>query len=118
MTEARSAAAKPAANHPPSMLRGEIDDPKLSAALRTLELTVKRKLDGMLHGDHLGLLPGRVPSRGVAALSTRRRRPPHGLGGHRAHHGPPRARDDRRPGTGDLAGGRHVGEPGLRHHGL
>jgi uncharacterized protein (DUF58 family) len=44
--------------HPPSMLRGEIDDPKLSAALRTLELTVKRKLDGVLHGDHLGLIPG------------------------------------------------------------
>ncbi len=43
---------------PPSMLRGEIDDPKLSAALRTLELTVKRKLDGVLHGDHLGLIPG------------------------------------------------------------
>jgi uncharacterized protein (DUF58 family) len=40
------------------MLRGEIDDPKLSAALRTLELTVKRKLDGVLHGDHLGLIPG------------------------------------------------------------
>jgi uncharacterized protein (DUF58 family) len=40
------------------MQRGEIDDPKLSAALRTLELTVKRKLDGVLHGDHLGLLPG------------------------------------------------------------
>ncbi|HLR98629.1 DUF58 domain-containing protein [Mycolicibacillus parakoreensis] len=40
------------------MLRGEIGDPKLSAALRTLELTVKRKLDGVLHGDHLGLIPG------------------------------------------------------------
>src|ERR1700710_808998 len=40
------------------MLRGEIDDPKLTAALRTLELTVKRKLDGILHGDHLGLIPG------------------------------------------------------------
>ena len=36
----------------------QIDDPKLSAALRTLELTVKRKLDGVLHGDHLGLIPG------------------------------------------------------------
>jgi uncharacterized protein (DUF58 family) len=48
----------PAVVHPPSMLRGEIDDPKLSAALRTLELTVKRKLDGVLHGDHLGLIPG------------------------------------------------------------
>jgi uncharacterized protein (DUF58 family) len=44
--------------HPPSMQRGQIDDPKLSAALRTLELTVKRKLDGVLHGDHLGLIPG------------------------------------------------------------
>lgn len=43
---------------PPSMLRGDINDPKLSAALRTLELTVKRKLDGVLHGDHLGLIPG------------------------------------------------------------
>lgn len=40
------------------MQRGEIGDPKLSAALRTLELTIKRKLDGVLHGDHLGLIPG------------------------------------------------------------
>ena len=40
------------------MLRGDIDDPKLSAALSTLELAVKRKLDGVLHGDHLGLIPG------------------------------------------------------------
>ncbi|SOX53556.1 DUF58 domain-containing protein, partial [Mycobacterium ahvazicum] len=51
-------AAKPAALHPPSFQRGQIDDPKLSAALRTLELTVRRKLDGVLHGDHLGLIPG------------------------------------------------------------
>ncbi|HYB34331.1 MAG TPA: DUF58 domain-containing protein [Mycobacterium sp.] len=54
MTESKT----PAVVHPPSMLRGEIDDPKLAAALRTLELTVKRKLDGVLHGDHLGLIPG------------------------------------------------------------
>ena len=40
------------------MQRGQIVDPKLAAALRTLELTVKRKLDGVLHGDHLGLIPG------------------------------------------------------------
>src|SRR6201997_2704296 len=40
------------------MQRGQIDDPKLSAALKSLELTVKRKLDGVLHGDHLGLIPG------------------------------------------------------------
>lgn len=47
-----------AVNHPPSMQRGQIVDPKLAAALRNLELTVKRKLDGVLHGDHLGLIPG------------------------------------------------------------
>jgi uncharacterized protein (DUF58 family) len=59
VTDAGSAADKPAAQvHPPSMQRGQLVDPKLSAALRTLELTVKRKLDGVLHGDHLGLIPG------------------------------------------------------------
>jgi uncharacterized protein (DUF58 family) len=42
----------------PSLERGEIRDPQLSAALRKLELTIRRKLDGVLHGDHLGLLPG------------------------------------------------------------
>nr|WP_153213184.1 DUF58 domain-containing protein [Rhodococcus sp. MS13] len=26
--------------------------------MRTLELTVRRRLDGVLHGDHLGLIPG------------------------------------------------------------
>ncbi|EUA12054.1 hypothetical protein I546_2447 [Mycobacterium kansasii 732] len=54
MTESKAPAVVP----PPSLLRGDIDDPKLSAALRTLELTVKHKLDGVLHGDHLGLIPG------------------------------------------------------------
>jgi uncharacterized protein (DUF58 family) len=49
---------KPAVVHPPSFQRGQMDDPKLAAALRTLELTVRRKLDGVLHGDHLGLIPG------------------------------------------------------------
>jgi uncharacterized protein (DUF58 family) len=51
-------AAKRAATRPPSFKRGQIDDPALSAALRNLELTVRRKLDGVLHGDHLGLIPG------------------------------------------------------------
>ncbi len=40
------------------MQRGQINDPKLAAALRTLELTVRRKLDGVLHGNYLGLIPG------------------------------------------------------------
>ncbi len=44
--------------HPPSFGRGEIGDPKLASALRTLELTVRRKLDGVLQGNHLGLIPG------------------------------------------------------------
>ncbi|MET8778071.1 DUF58 domain-containing protein [Nocardia sp. NPDC004654] len=43
---------------PPSFRAGELTDPRLSAALRTLELTVRRRLDGVLHGDHLGLIPG------------------------------------------------------------
>jgi uncharacterized protein (DUF58 family) len=42
----------------PSLQRGQIRDPELTAALRKLELTVRRKLDGVLHGDHLGLIPG------------------------------------------------------------
>lgn len=57
-TSAGEAADRDHAVHPPSFQRGEIGDAKLSAALRTLELTVKRKLDGVLHGNHLGLLPG------------------------------------------------------------
>jgi uncharacterized protein (DUF58 family) len=31
-------------------------------ALRRLELTVVRRLEGYLHGEHLGLLPVRAPS--------------------------------------------------------
>jgi uncharacterized protein (DUF58 family) len=33
-------------------------DGKLEAALRTLELTVRRRLDGLLQGNHIGLVPG------------------------------------------------------------
>ncbi|MCJ0906156.1 DUF58 domain-containing protein [Rhodococcus sp. ARC_M6] len=46
------------AGAPPSFESGELRDPRLTAALRTLELTVRRRLDGVLHGDHLGLIPG------------------------------------------------------------
>lgn len=45
-------------SQPPSFRAGDLRDPQLSAALRTLELTVRRRLDGVLHGDHLGLIPG------------------------------------------------------------
>jgi uncharacterized protein (DUF58 family) len=52
----------------PSLERGEIRDPQLSAALRKLELTVRRKLDGVLHGDHLGLIPGPGSEAGESRL--------------------------------------------------
>ena len=38
---------------PPALREGRLD-----AALRSLELTVRRKLDGLLQGNHLGLVPG------------------------------------------------------------
>jgi uncharacterized protein (DUF58 family) len=39
--------------HPPSFRDG-----RLEAALRSLELTVRGRLDGLLQGNHLGLVPG------------------------------------------------------------
>ena len=56
--------------HSSSMDEG-VDVPELSAALKSLELTVKRKLDGVLHGDDLGLIL-RVPalSRGSRASTS------------------------------------------------
>ncbi|MFD8492599.1 DUF58 domain-containing protein [Amycolatopsis sp. NPDC059657] len=38
----------------PPVLRGE----RLEAGLKTLELEVRRRLDGLLQGNHLGLVPG------------------------------------------------------------
>ncbi|MQA63225.1 MAG: DUF58 domain-containing protein [Actinophytocola sp.] len=38
----------------PPILRGD----RLEAGLRTLELEVRRRLDGLLQGNHLGLVPG------------------------------------------------------------
>ena len=52
----------------PSLQRGEIREPALSAALRKLELTVRRKLDGVLHGDHQGLMPGPGSEAGESRL--------------------------------------------------
>ncbi|NDK90535.1 DUF58 domain-containing protein [Gordonia desulfuricans] len=42
----------------PSFGAGLLEEPQLTAALRMLELTVRRKLDGVLQGEHLGLIPG------------------------------------------------------------
>jgi uncharacterized protein (DUF58 family) len=51
VTEAPAARRAPAA--PPSFRDGSME-----AALRTLELTVRGRLDGLLQGNHLGLVPG------------------------------------------------------------
>lgn len=48
---------------PPSLRDG-----KLEAALRTLELTVRRRLDGLLQGNHIGLVPGPGSEPGEARL--------------------------------------------------
>jgi uncharacterized protein (DUF58 family) len=59
----------PVSSHaPPSFRAGELTDPKLAAALKTLELTVRRRLDGVLHGDHQGLIPGPGSEPGEARL--------------------------------------------------
>ncbi|KXT56819.1 hypothetical protein Y710_11495 [Gordonia sp. QH-12] len=48
----------PATDGLPSFAAGTLTDPELTAALKSLELTVRRKLDGVLQGEHLGLIPG------------------------------------------------------------
>ncbi|MEO9328498.1 DUF58 domain-containing protein [Gordonia aurantiaca] len=42
----------------PRLGAGLLEEPQLTAALKMLELTVRRKLDGVLQGEHLGLIPG------------------------------------------------------------
>ena len=53
MTRDRNAEATRPSWAPP-VLRGD----RLEAGLRTLELDVRRRLDGLLQGNHLGLVPG------------------------------------------------------------
>jgi uncharacterized protein (DUF58 family) len=60
-----SATFPPGAGPPPTLPVDQADPTRLSiahlapeAALRRLELTIVRKLEGILHGEHLGLLPG------------------------------------------------------------
>lgn len=42
----------------PSWAPPALDTARLDVALRTLELTVRGRLDGLLQGNHLGLVPG------------------------------------------------------------
>jgi uncharacterized protein (DUF58 family) len=48
---------------PPNLRDGRLD-----AALRALELTVRRRLDGLLQGNHIGLVPGPGSEPGEARL--------------------------------------------------
>ncbi|HEY2206092.1 MAG TPA: DUF58 domain-containing protein [Pseudonocardia sp.] len=43
---------------PPHFSPSSPGDGRLEAALRALELTVRRRLDGLLQGNHIGLVPG------------------------------------------------------------
>lgn len=58
MSAPAPAAGGRAVGAPPQLLGGTLDEAHLAAALRTLELTVRRRLDGLLQGNHLGLVPG------------------------------------------------------------
>ncbi len=42
----------------PSWAPPSLDTGRLQVALRTMELSVRRRLDGLLQGNHLGLVPG------------------------------------------------------------
>ena len=88
-------------------------------AAASLELTVRGRLDGLLQGNHLGLVPGPGSEPGEARTYqpgddvrrmdwavTARTTVPH-----------VRA-DGGRPGAGDLGGDGPVGQPGLRHGGV
>ena len=61
-------------------------------ALRRLELTIVRKLDGFLHGEHLGILPG--PGSELAEARLYR---PGEDDVRRTHHRATRPRRHRRP---------------------
>jgi uncharacterized protein (DUF58 family) len=63
VTEPRAGSA-PGPAGPPPILRGEAAD----AVLRKLELTVRRRLDGLLQGNHLGLVPGPGSEAGESRL--------------------------------------------------
>lgn len=53
MTESTPAGSERPSWAPPALHGG-----RMEAALRTLELEVRRRLDGLLQGNHLGLVPG------------------------------------------------------------
>ena len=84
--------------------------------LRTLELTITGRLDGVLHGHYQGLTPGHGSEPGESRLyqpGDDVRRIDWNITA--AHARDPRARTDRRPRPHGLAGGRRVGDDAVRH---
>ena len=78
------AAARASARRTSPRLETSIE--RADRALRRLELDVTRRLDGLLQGDHLGLgARAGLGGGGEPGVRGRRRRAPHGLGGHRPH---------------------------------
>ena len=88
----------------------------MAELLRTLEVTINRRLDGVLHGNHQGLTPGHGSEPGEARLYqpgddvrridwnvTARTRETH------------IRESDRRPRPRSVAGRRHVGGDAVRH---
>ena len=93
--------------------------PGAAEILRRLELTLGRRVDGLLHGDHDGRVPGLGTEAGESRpLRRRRRPPPHRLERHRPHAGAPRPRRHRRARGRVVAGGRPVAVDRLRHRPL
>ncbi|AOS62990.1 DUF58 domain-containing protein [Actinoalloteichus hymeniacidonis] len=60
-------AAEPTADRP-SWAPPSLSGGRLEAALRTMELSVRGRLDGLLQGNHLGLVPGPGSEPGEARL--------------------------------------------------
>lgn len=57
-----------AAGNRPSWAPPELTSGRMREALRALELTVRRRLDGLLQGNHLGLVPGPGTESGEARV--------------------------------------------------
>lgn len=57
-----------AAGNRPSWAPPELTSGRMQEALRALELTVRRRLDGLLQGNHLGLVPGPGTESGEARV--------------------------------------------------
>lgn len=63
-----SSASRSGSGTRPSWAPPALDQERMEVALRSLELTVRGRLDGLLQGNHLGLVPGPGTEPGEARL--------------------------------------------------